>query len=129
MSMWEVYTTCETKNWIVSQDVSFYLLWYNVISWSSHVRKKTSFLSFYSFLVKFKAIMQVTYFLNGPMFIFLFLFVILILLYIERKWFLMRNLAAILPLKSKFPGKFRRFNAIDRSIEMLKNSWIFKNSN
>ena len=27
-----------------------------------------------------------------------------------------------LPPKSKFSGKFERFNAIDRSIEMLKNS-------
>ena len=35
----------------------------------------------------------------------------------------MRNLATILPVKSKFSGKFQRFNAIeDGSIEMLKNS-------
>ena len=32
----------------------------------------------------------------------------------------MRNVAPILPLKSKLPGKFQRFNAIYRSIEMLK---------
>ena len=32
----------------------------------------------------------------------------------------MRNVAAILPLKSKFSGKFQRFNAINRCIEMLK---------
>ena len=32
----------------------------------------------------------------------------------------MRNIAAILPLKSKLPGKFERFNAINRCIEMLK---------
>ena len=38
----------------------------------------------------------------------------------------MRDLATILPLKSKMSEKFQRFNAIDRSIEMLKNSWIFK---
>ena len=49
-----------------------------------------------------------------------------ILLYIERKWLLMRNLATILPLKSKLSGKFERFNAIGGSIEMLKNSWISK---
>ena len=34
----------------------------------------------------------------------------------------MRNLVAILPLKSKLSGKFQSFNAIDISIEMLKNS-------
>ena len=33
----------------------------------------------------------------------------------------MRNLAIILPLKSKLSGKFQRFNAIDESIDMLKN--------
>ena len=43
-----------------------------------------------------------------------------ILLYIERKWLLMRNVALILPLKSKLSGKFQRFNAINRSIKMLK---------
>ena len=43
-----------------------------------------------------------------------------ILLHIERKWLFMRNFAKILPLKSKLPGKFQRFNAINRSIEMLK---------
>ena len=31
----------------------------------------------------------------------------------------MRNLATILPLQSKLPGKFQCFNAIDRSIKML----------
>ena len=31
----------------------------------------------------------------------------------------MRNLATILPLMSKLLGKFQRFNAIDKSIEML----------
>ena len=34
----------------------------------------------------------------------------------------MKNLAAILPFKSKLSTKFQRFNAIDKSIEMLKNS-------
>ena len=49
-----------------------------------------------------------------------------ILFYIERnKW--QRNLAAILPFKSKLSGKFQSFNAIDISIEMLKDSWIFNN--
>ena len=46
----------------------------------------------------------------------------LILLYIERKWFLMRNLATTLLFKPKLSGKFQRFNAIDGSIEMLENS-------
>ena len=36
------------------------------------------------------------------------------LFYIER------NLATILPFKSKLSGKFQRFNAIDGSIDMLK---------
>ena len=43
-----------------------------------------------------------------------------ILFYIERKGLPMRNLVTILPLKSKLPGKFQRFNATDRSIKMLK---------
>ena len=41
-------------------------------------------------------------------------------------WHLVRNLATTLPLKSKLSGKSQRFNAIDGSIEMLKNSWISK---
>ena len=41
---------------------------------------------------------------------------IVVLLYTERKY------ATILPLKSKLSGKFQRFNAIDGSVEMLKNS-------
>ena len=49
----------------------------------------------------------------------LFVFFV-ILFYIERKWLLMRNVAAILPLKSKLYGKFQRFNAINRSTKMLK---------
>ena len=42
-----------SKNSIVFVDVTFYLRWYNVIRWSSHICKKSSFLSFYSFFVKF----------------------------------------------------------------------------
>ena len=71
------------------------------------------------------AIMQVTYFLNGPMFNLLHF--IVILFYIDWKWLLLRNLAIILLLKSKLSGKFYRFNGIDESIEILKNSWISKN--
>ena len=41
----------------------------------------------------------------------------------------MRNLATISPLKSKLSKQFQRFNAIDGSIEMLKNCLISKNLN
>ena len=44
LSMWVVYATCVPKNSIVSQDMISYLLWYNVIHWSSHICRKTSFL-------------------------------------------------------------------------------------
>ena len=40
------------------------------------------------------------------------------------KWLLMRNLATILPLKSKLSGKFQRFNSIDGRIAMLKGVWL-----
>ena len=69
------------------------------------------------------AIMQVTYFLNGlilNLFVFCLFFVFVILFYTERKWLLMRNVFAILPLKSKLSGKIQRLNAINRSIDMLK---------
>ena len=52
LSMGVVYTTCASKNSIVSQDLIFYLLWYKVIPWSIHLPKK-SYFSFYSFLLKF----------------------------------------------------------------------------
>ena len=35
------------------------------------------------------------------------------LFYVERKCLVMRNLVTVLPLKSKLPGKFQRFNAIE----------------
>ena len=70
--------------------------------------------------------MQVIYFLNDPMVNFVFC-CHFILYYIERKWFLMINLATILPLMSKLFWKFQRLIATDGSIEMLKNSWISKN--
>ena len=47
---------------------------------------------------------------------------IAMLFYIEKKLLLMRNLATILPLKFKLSEKFQRFNIINGSIEMLKNS-------
>ena len=34
----------------------------------------------------------------------------------------MRNIASFLPSKSKLSGKLQRFNAVDGSIAMLKNS-------
>ena len=77
--MWVVYTTYMSKNSIVSEDVIFYLFWYKVIRWSSHIPKKSSFLiivSWWSLLnetgevlneklngVK-NVIMHVTYFFN-----------------------------------------------------------------
>ena len=48
------------------------------------------------------------------------------LLYIRRKWFLMRNLATVLPLKSTLSVKFQHFSAVNGSTEMLLNSWISK---
>ena len=44
---------------------------------------------------------------------------VVILFSIERKWLLMRNLARILPLKSKLTGKFQLFSAI-ALMELLK---------
>ena len=52
-----------------------------------------------------------------------------ILFYVERKWLIMINLAAILPSKSKLSRKFKCFNAVDGSIKILKNAWISKNVN
>ena len=72
------------------------------------------------------AITQVEYSLYDPWLICSF---IIILFYIERKWIHVRNLATIFPLKSKLSGKFQRFNVIDESIEMSKNSWIPKRFN
>ena len=42
---------------------------------------------------------------------------IVILFYIERKWLFMRNVAIIVPLKSKSSGKFQRFSTNDEIIE------------
>ena len=86
--------TCVSKSSVVSKDVVFFLFWYNLIRWSSHICKKISFLSFYSFLVKFiewhsvsdgvkwtkcdkdewckKYDYSIAYFLNNPMFNLLF---------------------------------------------------------
>ena len=53
---------------------------------------------------------------------------IVILFCIEKKLHLMRNLATILPLKSKLSAKFQRFNAIDGSIKMLWKVVEFQNN-
>ena len=131
--------TCVSKNAIVSKHVIFYLLRYNVIKWSSHIYRKYSFLSFHSllFLVNntgkvtelnwqcetlVNGMMQVTYCMVLGLICCLFV----TLLYIERKWLLMRDLATVLPSKSKLSGKFQRFNTVNGSMEMLINSWISK---
>ena len=45
---------CASKNAMLSKDVVFFLVWYNMIRWSSHIYRKSSFLSSHSllFLVK-----------------------------------------------------------------------------
>ena len=42
----------------------------------------------------------------------------ILLSYIDKKCFLQRNLAIILPLKSKLPEKFQSFSTIDGSVEI-----------
>ena len=92
----------------------FYLLWYNVIPWSSHIYKKTSFLSFHCLIFSVNntgetiesnwqnvihvelngiknSIMQLTFFLDGPMANSLFYF-------FKKKWLLNKNLVLILLL-------------------------------
>ena len=41
----------------------------------------------------------------------------------------MKNCANLLPLKSKLPGKFYRFNSTDRGIEMLETAEFGKKRN
>ena len=140
-----------SKNSIVFSDVTFFLRWYNVIHWSSHIYKKSSFLSFYSFLVKFSELMAQgkcyskiekvrqswmglkmpsckwhnfgPMFNNGPMFN--LLFYCHIILYWEKVSFHKKFSHNI----SKLSGKFQRFNTIDESIKIQKNIWISKNVN
>ena len=68
--------------------------------------------------------MQVTYFLTGPMFN--LLFYCHIISYWEKVPPYEKSKVQFIPLKSKLSGKFQRFNAIDASIEMLKNSCVFQ---
>ena len=135
LSIWVVYA-CVSKNAIVSKDVIFYPLRYNMILWSSHIYKKYYFLSFHSLLFLVNNTGKVTdlnwqcetlvngmknvimHFFHGSMIYCSFL----ILLHIERKWLLMRNFATVLPLKSKLSGEFQHFNAVNESMEMLINS-------
>ena len=119
--------------------VNFYLRWYNMKGWSVHICKKASFLSFYSFLVKFsrwhrgsgrvkltdchkvewgeKCNYASDIYWMAPCLICYFP---VILFYIGRKRLAMRILAIILSLKSKLSGKFQRSTAIVESIEILK---------
>ena len=118
--------TCVYKNLIVSKDLIFYIVWYNVVHWSSHTWK--NFLLSHSIVSMGWKISLCNWhtFWMAPCLICYF---IVILFYIERKWLLLRNLARILPLKSKLSGKFQCFNAVNGSIKILKNSSIYKNFN
>ena len=58
---------------------------------------------------------------NPPTISFIHVFFLIVILF---KWLFMRNLATILPLKSKLSGIFQRFNAMYGSIAMLKIGWI-----
>ena len=132
--------TCVSQNAVMSKDVIFYLLRYNMIHLSSHMYKEYSFLSLHSLLFSVNNTGKVAElnwqcqtlvnemknvickwhtFCMAPWLIF-YLFVTL--LYIERKWLLMRNLASALLLKSKLSGKFQRFSTVNASMEMLINS-------
>ena len=71
-------------------------------------------------------IMEVTYFLNDPMF--KLLFYCHIILYRE-KLTSYEKFSLNLPLKSKLSGKFQCFKAINGSIERLKNRRFSKTFN
>ena len=94
------------------------LLWYNVIRWSSHICKKIG-----KVVTKLNGVkVNVTYFLNGP--VFNLLFYCHIVLYWEKV-----TSHDKFNNKSKLYEKYQRFNAIDGSVDMLKNSRISKNIN
>ena len=113
------------------------------ITWYAEVAiyaKKSSFFSFYSFLVKFTEwhgkwwskidkvwqnwigwkmpLCKWHTFWMAPSLICYF---IVVFFYVERKWLLMGNLSTILPLKSKLSPKFQRFNTLDRFSVKIKN--------
>ena len=69
------------------------------------------------------AIMQETYFLNGPILNLLFYCHIILC---WEKVTSYEKFSQILPLKSKLSRKIQRFDVKDGSIEMLKNNWISK---
>ena len=129
----------------VSKDTIFYLLWYNVIRWSSHIYEK-SFLSFHSLLFLEnntwklieqnwykvghrwmgwkKAIMQVTCFLNSPMVN--FLFYCHIILYWKKVTFY-ENFSQNTTIEVQIVWKISAFQRYWWKYQMLKNSWISKN--
>ena len=45
--------TCVSRNSVVFKNVIIYILWLNVMCWSRNICEKSSFASFYSFLVTF----------------------------------------------------------------------------
>ena len=51
--MWVVYTNMCVKNAVVSNDVIFYLFWYNVYAEAEIYEKNLVFFSFYSLLLTF----------------------------------------------------------------------------
>ena len=65
------------------------------------------------------AIMEVTYFLNGPVIILMF-YCHVILYWEEVASY--DKIATLLPLKPKLSGKYQRFSTIDESIKMPKYS-------
>ena len=132
--------TCLKMWFFTSVDIK----WYKV-KWSSHICKKSSFFSFYSFLVKLSewhrgsVRVKLTkcdkvewsekcHYANDILFEWLHVWFVFycILFYIERKWLLMRNFAIILPLKSKLSEKFQRFNTIDESIGCVLGAYHFQ---
>ena len=42
----------------------------------------------------------------------------------EWSFFILRESDTVLHLKSKLSEKFQRFNAIEKSVKMMKQSWI-----
>ena len=120
--------TCVSQSSCLSKDEIFYLLWYNVIRWSGHICNTWEWLSkidkaWQSGIGwKISLCKWHTFWMAQC----LICYFIVMLYYIEKKWLLMRNLATMLPLKFNLSGKFLHFNTIDRSMEMLKISWIFR---
>ena len=118
-------------------NTSVYTKWY---AEAAIYAKNLLFFSFYSFLVKFSEwhsgsvrvkltkcekvkmgwkmplCKRHTFWMTSCL-IWLICHFIAILFYTERKWLLMKNVAIIVPLKSKSSGKFQRFNTIHEIIQ------------